>query len=881
MAAIIARDLAGYGGIAMAGLLKKISRWLPGGRDQLRNDIADELREHIEQLTQDNIASGMSPQEAKRAAQLRFGTPDAMAERCQDERAVFRFEEVGKDLRFGLRLLRRSPGFASVAILTLALGIGANTAIFSLVYGVLLQQLPFQEPERLMTARGFSVPDYEDFRQSTQSFDQTAMWASNLYTAVIDGQAEQIPGITATPELFALLGQPFRGRAFRLDENDVPLAILSYELWQSRFGGSDAVLGRSIDLGGTPHTVVGVMPKGFHFPSAQYKLWVTFGPAMNAVPEQKQNRSLRIFGMVGHLKPGATSEQAQAEIQAFAQRQASTYPETNRNVRFPLQPIMESTVGGIRPALMILLGTVGFVLLIACANVANLLLARTASRKRELAMRVALGARRIRIFRQLLCESVMLSCIGGALGLLLAFGGLRWLQSWQSLPIPRIDSVQLNWVVLLFSFALSAVTGLVFGVLPAWQAATPDPNSTLKEGGRNATSSSGKRMRALLVTAEIALAMVVTVGAGLLVKSFVALTQVDPGFASDHLLTGMSVLVEIPSEKRLQVVAAMMERISRVPGVEQAGAGTGMPPETAQRSTKYEVSGAAPSSEAQYAYFLAVTPGYLPALTTRIISGRGIEERDGPDAPKVVVISEKLARDSFGGRNPIGEHLKVLSPNQSDDWRTIVGVVADVRYSGMDDTDAPAIYTPYPQNPQLLGGVYLMVRTHDESVAALNGIRQAVQGVAPGLYAVKLQPMDAVVSETMSTPRLNASLLSLFSLLALVLSATGIYGMLSYSVSQRIPEIGVRIALGAKPFDVVLLVMRHAMLVVGVGILAGLAGSIAASRVLRTMLFEVTTTDPQTLVFVALGLISVGLLASYVPVRRAIKVDPMVALRYE
>lgn len=865
----------------MTRFLKRIARWLPGERERFRADIAAELREHIEQLTQDNIASGMSPQEAKRAAQLRFGTPDAMAERCQDERSVFRFEEIGKDLRFGLRLLRRSPGFAIVAILTLALGIGANTAIFSLVYGVLLQQLPFQEPERLMTARGFSVPDYDDFRQSMQSFDQTAMWASNLYTAVIDGQAEQIPGITATPELFALLGQPLRGRAFRIDENDVPLAILSYELWQARFGGSDAVLGKSIDLAGTPHTIVGVMPKGFHFPSAQYKLWVTFGPAMNAVPEQKQNRSLRIFGMLGHLRRGATREQAQAEIQAFAQRQANTYPETNRNVRFQLQPIMESTVGGIRPALMILLGTVGFVLLIACANVANLLLARTASRKRELAMRVALGARRIRIVRQLLCESVMLSFIGGALGLVLAFAGLRWLQSWQSLPIPRLDSVHLNWVVLLFTFGVSAVTGLIFGVLPAWQAATPDPNSMLKEGGRSSRSSSGKTMRAILVTAEIALAMIVTVGAGLLVKSFVALTQVDPGFSSEHLVTGMSVLVEVKPEKRPQVVAAMMEKISKVPGVEQAGAGTGMPPETAQRSTKYEVSGAAPTAEPQYAYFLAVTPGYLSALRTRIVAGRSIEDRDGPDAPKVVVISEKLARDSFGSRNPVGEQLKVLSPGQPDEWRTIVGVVADVRFSGMDDSDAPAIYTPYPQNPQLLGGVYLMVRTRDESAGVMNGIRRAVESVSPGLYAVKLQPMSKVVSETMSTPRLNASLLSLFSLLALVLSATGIYGLLSYSVSQRMQEIGVRIALGAKSFDVVLLVMRHAMFVVGLGILAGLAGSIAASRVLRTMLFEVTTTDPQTFAFVALALISVGLLASYVPVRRATKVDPMVALRYE
>jgi putative ABC transport system permease protein len=860
---------------------RRISRWLPGGRDHFRKEIEAEIESHIAQMTDDNIAKGMQPEEARRAAQLRFGHAAAIQDRCQDERSVFRFEELWTDLRFGFRLLRRSPGFAFVAILTLALGIGANTAIFSLVHGVLLQQLPFNEPDRLMIARGFSIPDYEDFRQSTQSFDRTAMWATNLYTVRLNGQAEQIPGIVATPELFAILGQPLKGRGFAADENEQPLAVLSYELWQSRFGGRESVLGQSLNLDGGPHTIIGVMPRGFHFPNAQYKFWVTFGPSLNKVPEQKQNRSLHVFALLGHLRPGANAAQARAELQAFAERQAASYPNTNRDIRFNLQPILESTVAGVRPALLILLATVGFVLLIACANVANLLLARTASRQRELAVRTALGARRSRIVRQLLCESVMLSCIGGICGLLLAFGGLRWLRTWHALTIPRLDTVHISWVVLLFTLGISVVTGLVFGVAPAIHAVAPDPNEALKEGGRSASSTRGKRLRPILVAVEIALAMVVTVGAGLLVKSFVALTHVDPGFSSKDLITGMSVLIQLKPEERPSAVAAMMERIALVPGVESAGAGTGLPPETPQRVTRYEVTGSAPSPDAQYAYFLAVTDGYLPALRTRLLAGRNFSPQDTAESPKVVLVSERVARDRFGKRNPVGEKLKIVYDDQSADWRTIVGVVADVRYNGLDDKDAPAIYTPYPQNPQLLGGVYLMIRGRGDVGSTLAGIRQAVQSVSPGLYAVKLQPMQDVIDETVSAPKLNASLLSLFSVLALVLSATGVYGLLSYSVSQRMHEIGIRIALGAKVRDVVMLVMKYAMLVLCIGVIAGVAGGIASSRVLRNMLFEVQPTDPLTFVIVAVALVAVGLLACYVPVRRATKIDPMVALRYE
>jgi putative ABC transport system permease protein len=865
--------------VRLPGALKRAWRWLPWGRDRFREEIHAELEAHLAQLAEDDVARGVAPDDARRAARLRFGNAAAIADRCQDERRVFRLEQLLTDLRFGLRLLRRSPGFTLVAVVTLGLGIGANTAIFSLVHGVLLARLPFHDPDRLLTSRGFSIPDYEDLRQQTRSFDRTAIWASNLYTVVTHGEAEQIPGIVASPELFAMLGEPLLGRAFLSEEKSEPLAILDYDFWQARYEGSPSVLGRTLDLGGRPHTVVGVMPRGFHFPSAEYKFWVTFDSGLAAVPTQRQERSLRIFRVVARLRPGATVAQAKAELVDFSERQARLHPDSNREVRFELRPILESMVGQTRVALLVLLGTVGLVLLIACANVASMLLARTASRRGELAVRTALGATRGRLVRQLLCESLVVSAVGGAVGLLLAETGLRWLRSWPSAAIPRLDSVHLNLTVLAFTFGLSMLTGLIFGVLPAFYAAAPGPVTALKEGGRTASPLFGRRLRPALVALEIGLAMVVTVGAGLLVRSLITVTRVDPGFAPDRLTTGSVVVVDVKLDERPRVVASLLDEIARLPGVERAGAGTGLPPQTAQRGTRYELPQDTPGMAPQSAYFLAVTPGFLPALGTRLLAGRGFGPQDTATSERVVLISDRLARSRFEGRTPIGDRLRVVNATQSPDWRTIVGVVADVRYSGLEDSDAPAIYTPYPQNPQLLAGVYLMVRSRGEGASLYGGIRRAVEQAAPGLHAVSLRPMSDVVEASVSSRRLNTSLLSLFSLLALVLSATGIYGLVSYAISQRSYEIGVRIALGAGKSDVVRLVLRHVLQVVGAGLAAGLLASVLTSRVLGNLLFEVQPTDPITFVSVALALVGVGLAASYVPVRRATRIDPARTLR--
>ena len=865
----------------LPGPLKRAWRWLPWGREQFRDEIQAELAAHVAQLAEEDVARGVPPDEARRAARLRFGNATAIADRCQDERQVFRFEQLLSDLRFGFRLLRRSPSFTLVAVATLGLGIGANTAIFSLVHGVLLARLPFHDPDRLVTSRGFSIPDYEDLRQQSRSFERTAIWASNLYTVVTNGEAEQIPGIVASPELFAMLGEPLLGRRFRPEESAQPLVLLGYDLWQSRYDGSPSALGRTLDLGGRLHTIVGVMPQGFHFPSAEYKFWVTFDSGMAAVPTQRQERSLRVFRVVARLQPGATLEQAQAGMKDFSERQARLHPDTNREVRFEVRPILDSLVGETRAALLILLGTVGLVLLIACANVANMLLARTASRRGELSVRTALGATRGRLVRQLVSESLVVSAVGGAVGLLLAETALRWLRSLPAVAIPRLDAVHLNLTVLAFTFGVSLLTGLIFGVLPAFYASAPAPATALKEGGRTSSPLFGRRLRPVLVALEIGLAMVVTVGAGLLVRSLVTVTRADPGFTSDRLTTGTVVVVDVKLEDRPRVVGSMLDAIARLPGIERAGAGTGLPPQTAQRGTRYELPQDTPGLSPQSAYFLAVTADYLPALGTRLLAGRAFGPEDTAISERVVLVSERLVKARFEGRSPVGERLRVVNDTQSPEWRTIVGVVADVRYSGLEDSDAPAIYTPYPQNPQLLAGVYLMVRSRGEGASLYSGIRRAVEQAAPGLHAVKLRPMSDVVEASVSSRRLNTSLLSLFSLLALVLSATGIYGLVSYAISQRSYEIGVRIALGAGKADVVRLVLRQILKVVGAGLVAGLLGSVLTSRVLGSLLFEVQPTDPATLVSVALALVAVGLAASYAPLRRATRIDPVRTLRAE
>jgi putative ABC transport system permease protein len=790
-------------------------------------------------------------------------------------------DTLAQDLRYGMRMLLRTPGLTAVAVLALALGIGANTAIFSVVNAVLLQPLPYPDADRLV-ATNLSLPDFRDLEQGTRVFDGMAVWASNLYNVAGQEESEQVRGAIVSPQFFPLLGAASLGRTFRPEEDDQQLAVISHDLWQQRFGGDPAVLGKTLSLSGRPHTIVGVMPAEFQFPSSDFQVWVTMGSAMAQAPGQAENRSLRIFRAVARLGPGVTQAQAQAEADRISRQLEQQYPDTNAGVRITLASLYERLVGDVRSALLILLGAVGLILLIACANVANLLLARTTAREREIAIRSALGAGRWRVARQVLTESVLLSALGGALGVLLASWTVEILPRLGAGGLPRADSIRVDAWVLLFTLGTALGTGILFGLAPALHAAKANPGESLKQGGRGGEGGArGRRLRGALVVAEVALSVVVLIGAGLLVQSFTRLLSVDTGFVAENLMTTNVQLIRYTEPyERAAAARQVLERIGQIPGVEVVGGGTGLPPQTAQRATNFEVEGLPDlTPDERSAYFVAVSPDYFRALGTPLVAGRSFEERDSDDAPRVAIINASLARRLFPNGDPVGRRLKLVNPDQQPDWRTIVGVVGDIRYSGLDDPGEAAVYTPFAQTP--FPWTYVMVRTAAEPAGVAAAIRKAVSSVDGSLTAASIRPMEQLVADAVMGPRFNALLLSIFAGLALVLAAVGIYGVVSYSVTQRTREIGIRLALGAQAGDVVRLVVGQGLGLAAAGVVAGALAAAAGSRVLSSLLFGVSATDPATFIGISLLLILVSALASYIPARRAMKVDPMVALRYE
>ncbi|MGH9943133.1 MAG: ABC transporter permease [Pyrinomonadaceae bacterium] len=789
-----------------------------------------------------------------------------------------------QDLRYGVRVLLKNPGFTLIALFTLALGIGANTAVFSVVQAVLLRPLPYKDAERLVIA-SVSPPDFRDLKEFNQSFDRVAIWASNLYNVNVGNETTQVTGAIVSPDFFPLLGDPMLGRAWRPDEDREPLAMISHDFWQSRYGGAPDVIGRTVRLSGNVHTIVGVMPPEFQYPNSRFNLWVTFGSAMAATPEQLENRQFRIFRAVAHLKPGVSPTQMQAEVDAISRRLEQQYPTTNTGVRIEFASMSERLLGDVRPALMVLLGTVGFVLLIACANVANLTLARTAARGKEIAIRTALGAGRWRVVRQLLTESLLLAFAGGAAGLLLATWLIDLLPSLNLSDIPRLDSIGIDVPVLLFALAAAALTGILCGLVPAWQATLVSLNQSLKEGSRAVSGSmKGRRLRGALVVAEIALSLVVLVGAGLLIKSFTRLLQVERGFAAENLLTlNVGLMQYKDPQRRATVAREVIERIGQLPGVGAVGGGTGLPPVTPQRGTRFAVQGLSnDNADERSGYFIAVSPDFFRALGTPLVNGRAFSPRDDASASKVVIINRALARRLFADESAVGRQLQLINPEQSNDWREIVGVVGDVRYSGLDDPGDAAIYTPFAQTPMMWN--YLMIRTAATTVppeSIIGSVRNAVAAVDPKLEAANFQTMNQLVSESVAEPRFYTLLLAAFAALALILAAVGVYGVMAYSVTQRTHEIGIRMALGAQKRDVLRLVVGRGMGLAFVGVACGVAVAAAMTRVMRSLLYEVSTTDPAIFTGVAVLLSLVALLACYVPARRATKVDPIVALRYE
>lgn len=790
--------------------------------------------------------------------------------------------DLWQDLRYGARMLRKQPGFTLIAVLTLALGIGANTAIFSVVYGVLLHPLPYRDAERLVVSN-ISPPDFRDLKASTQSLDQMALWGSNLYGVNVKNETKQTMGAIVSPEFFPLLGiNPALGRYWQADEDTERLAVISYDLWQTRFGAQADVIGQAVRLSGTPHTIIGVMPPEFQYPSSEFKLWVTFGSAMAFAPQQAENRQARFFRAIAHRNADTTMTAMQAEMKGLADRLKAQFPDTNSGSEFNFVSLYDRIVGDVQRALWILLATVGFVLLIACANVANLTLSRAASREREVAVRAALGASRGRVIRQLLTESLLVALVGGALGIGLAQLGIALLLKLNPQNLPRLATLTINYPVLLFALGVTLLTGIVFGLLPAWQASRVSLSQSLKEGGRsNAGSTKSRRLRGGLVVAEIALSLVVLIGAGLLVKSFARLLSVDPGFTTENLLTLNIGFVHFkePAE-RIQKQREVLTRIAALPGVQAVGGGTGLPPVTSQRGTRFAVQGLPNDNlNERGGYFIAISPDYFRALSTKVTQGRVFSERDNETSAPVVIINQALAQRLFPHESAVGKRLQLINPEQSKDWREIVGVVGDVTYGGLNDRQTATIYTPFAQTPFLWN--YLMIRSAAAPETLVNSVRQAIVSVDEKLEPMNFQPMEQVMYDAVAQPRFYMSLLSAFAVLSLVLAAVGIYGVMAYSVTQRRHELGVRLALGAQRRDVLRLVMREGVALALLGIGIGVAGAYAATKAMTGLLFGVQATDVTTYVAIACLLLLVVLLASFIPALRAMKVDPLVALRTE
>ncbi len=858
-------------------------------KERTDRDLTEEVGSYVELLTEKKMKEGMNERDARHAAMVELGGVEQVKEEVRAGRTGFALETFFQDLRYGLRSLRKKPGFTLTAVIALALGIGANSAIFSVINGVLLRSLAYRDADSIVmvweknfqrgrSQNSVSPANFLDWKKQSVSFEQFAATWDTRVNLTSGGEPEEIQVQRVSVDFFSVLGVPPRiGRAFAREEDAPganPAVILSDELWQSRFGGNPTIIGQPITASGRTLTVVGVMPPGFHFLNTQVKAWIPL--ALDPANDwRKQGRYLR---SVARLKSGVIIQQAQAELDGIAKRLEQDYPDYNKGWGANLVPMHEQIVGDIRPVLLVLLAAVAFVLLIACANVANLLLARAASRQKELALRAALGAGRTRLVRQMLTESVLLAVMGGALGVLLAYWGIRLLIALAPDNIPRLNEITIDPRVLVFTLAISLLTGLIFGLVPALQSSRPDLSDALKEGARGSTGGS-RLFRNLFVVAEMALALVLLVGAGLMLRSFFQLHQVKAGFDTDNVLT---MRVQLPTAKyrepqqRAEFFKRAQERLAALPGVKSVGAISYLPLTGLASSTVFNLATEPdlPPSESPSTEVRAITPGYFAAMGIPLLKGRSFDERDGADS-RVLVINDTLARKYFPGQNPIGQRLIVnWEPKVADE---IVGVVGDVKETALAEEALPAIYWPHPReayqfmNFVLRGGI----NPGTLSAAAV----KEIHALDPDQPVADIRTLDLVVAKSIARPRFNALLLAIFAGVALVLASVGIYGVMNYSAAQRTQEIGIRMALGAKPGDILRLVVGHGMKLTLAGIVIGVIASLALTRVMANLLFGITATDLPTFVAVSAILTIVALIANYIPARRATRLNPVSALR--
>jgi predicted permease len=907
---------------------------LGGAREQ---EIIEELAQQLEDCYADAIARGARDAEAatRAAAQIQDWQALArefreaeqpMAERLATKLDHYSFpaniepaaynsvarkgallmNHLWQDVRYGWRMLARQPAFTAVAVLTLALGIGANTAIFSVVNGVLLRPLPFRDPSRLVilqvAARKIqpqpipvSAPDIDDFRRLTRSFEDLSGFSNRRMNLTHGGAVEQLMAARTGAGVFPLLGiRPLYGRTF-MPEEDRPgqtLVVLGYGLWQQRFGGDPGIVGRTITLDRQPYLVIGIMPQDFQFPvrgTAYFEpaqLWVPLALTPFDLNHRGDNFN---FGVIARLKPAVSLAQAREDANLATQLIRESYPpETLNEIKLEavVTPLGEMVVSGVR-TLLLLLGAVVFLLLIACANVSNLLLSRAAQRQKEIAIRVSLGATRRRLILQLLVESVLLSLSGAVLGLLLARWGTSLLVAAAPITIPQTQAIHMDSRVLAFTFFLSILVGLLFGLAPAFAATRADLHESLKEGGRG--GNIGRRhslVRSTLVVAQMGLALVLISGAGLLIRSFVRLLDTDPGFRAHHVLTAATPLPRVDYPRPDQVLGfyrALSQKLSSLPGVEAVGFSTDLPLEGGWKRVftveERPVSGGTLPMD----FHSAVMANYLQALNIPLKRGRYFTEQDDENALGVVIISESMARRFWPSEDPIGKRLKWGVAQSNNPWLTIVGVVGDVKQGAIDAETMPHSYQPLPQLGEAISffGAQMVVRAGMDSASITSAVRGALQGIDPNVPLVNIRTMDDVVAQSNAPRRFTMFLLAIFAGAALFLAAIGIYGVLAYAVAQQTHEIGVRMALGAQPRDVVRLVVGQGMRLAAIGAGLGVAAALFLSRLMVGMLYEVKPSDPVTFASVLVVLLIVALLACYIPARRATRVDPLAALRYE
>jgi putative ABC transport system permease protein len=866
---------------------------------QVDQDFAQELEVHLDLLTEESVRRGMSPEEAKRAARIRLGGPTQLKETNRELQGLPAIETFLQDTRYAFRMLRKNPGFTAVAVLTLALGIGANTAIFSVVYAVLLKPLPYTNPEQLFTAfqanaqqgtaeTGCSYLNFEEWRAQNHAFSELAGIVAHQLTLTGRVEPTVVNTSVVTPEFFALVDvKPLAGRIFFPQDGKQgapPVALVSEDLWRGRFGADPNIIGTSINLDQRPFTVIGIMPGAFRTPFfTKQEVWIPLvqDPVFSTF---MPNRGLHLLPVIGRLKPGVSVAQAQAEMDAISGRLAAEFPAENNGWTVRLVPLQKEIVGDVRTALLVLLGAVGLVLLIACANIANLLLTRATSRSKEIAVRTALGAGRARIIRQLLSETAVLGLLGGAVGIALAYWGVKALSSLLPSSLPQMNPIRVDYFVLGFALLLSAIAGLAFGLVPAMFAANADIQNALREGARSGESRNRRRARSFLAVVEISLAMVLLMTAGLLLRSFARLTSVSPGFDAQHIVKADISLPQFQYSTPQQWAAFSEELLARIqsdPGLQDSAVVVPRPIADRNVNLPFDIVGNPPSSASasRTASFVSVSPDYFRVMGIPLLAGRFFNQHDISSAPRVSIISEAMARLYFPNQNPLGKQLTFGFPPNGEAMREIVGIVGNVRDVALGQNPGAMMYVPFAQAP--FWGANLVVKSTLSTSSVAAAIRQEVQKMDKDIPVTDVAKMPDLIDASVAQPRFRTFLLGLFAVMALVLAATGIFGVISYSVSRRTNEIGIRVALGASRNTILSMILGETLALTFAGLAVGLPCALAASHLVGHMLFDVSANDPATLAAVAFSLAVVAALAGYIPARRAVRVDPMAALRYE